>query len=126
MNRLWISIAILVSVICLCAYELFKIRDLSEKSEQNISEMQQYIIKNDFSSALKISQETNEMWENNNTLIAMFVQHEPLENIEQSLAVISVSIVQNNLQDFWTESTKASIQITKLSDTDIPSLGNIF
>ena len=126
MKRLWISTILLLSVIGLCIYELVAIRDISEKSEKNISDMQQCVEKNDLEGALEISYQLNQLWQQNYTILTMFIHHDPLESIDQSLSVINTSILHSDDSNFWIESTRAAVQITKLSDTDIPSLGNIF
>lgn len=125
MKRLWISIGLFVSVLLLCIYELFAIRDISEKSEYHIMVMQERIEKNDINGAIEVSRELNELWDKNYTILTIFIHHDPLEEIEQTLRIINTSIVQQDIDSFWTESTRAYIQITKLSDTDIPSIGNI-
>ena len=125
MNRITIALLLLISVIGICIFEVLKIKNVSDKVINDLTLIQKYIADGDTQKALSLSSDVCDNWQNNNTIIAIFVQHDSLENIEQSLALMKSAIEQDEISSFWAENIRSIVQITNLSDTEFPNIENI-
>lgn len=111
-----------------CVLLMFYVINISDKTTQSIQSIQQDFLASDFKSASKKADELNNFWEKNQKTLSIVVHHEILEEIEESIALIKTSIdmLEDSKNDnFWQESSKATIYLKNLREVEIPSLGNI-
>ena len=124
-KRVIIVTLLLLFCVGICVYELYNVNSISEESIENLRTMQMYVEQDDMESAQKISEETKEMWDKNNVMLTIFMQHEYVEDILQTLNVMDTALKIGETSDFFTENTRAILQISKLSHTEFPKIENI-
>lgn len=125
MKRLVVTSALLASVVGLCCFELYSVNKIYNEAHDIVYKMQDDIKNNYIQDAVELGDELSKLWQNNNVLLSIFIQHESLENIEQTIELINTSIKKSEESDFWMESSRAIIQLQNLCETEFPSIGNI-
>ncbi len=125
MNRIATSIMLFISVIIVCGIELFKINYVSEKIKEDLTLIQTLVSDDEMSKAKDLSSSIYDFWEDNSRILAIFVQHDTLDNIEEALALMDSAIEKDEVADFWSENLRAYIQISNLNDTIYPTIENV-
>ena len=125
MNRIATSIMLFISVIIVCGIELFKINYVSEKIKEVLTLIQTLVSDDEMSKAKDLSSSIYDFWEDNSRILAIFVQHDTLDNIEEALALMDSAIEKDEVADFWSENLRAYIQISNLNDTIYPTIENV-
>lgn len=124
-NKLLIVCILLALVLGACAYEMISIDNISAKSCEIIDSMQAPDSWDNKKELKQLSNELYELWSNKIPTLSIFVQHEMIDEIEQSIAIIKNSIEQDDEETFQVESTRAVIQVRNLRDTEFPYIENI-
>ena len=94
MNRIATSIMLFISVIIVCGIELFKINYVSEKIKEDLTLIQTLVSDDEMSKAKDLSSSIYDFWEDNSRILAIFVQHDTLDNIEEALALMKKTRLQ--------------------------------
>lgn len=126
MKKRIIIISVMITiVIATCIFETIFVDRIYALSTQIIYNMQ---LTYNIDQNSDISEQTNELyelWQNNIPLISVFIQHESIDEIEQSISIIKSAVEKNDLETFYIESTRATAQIQSLRDTEFPYIENI-
>lgn len=125
MSRLGITTLLLVLAISLCVFEFFKVNSISEKMIDDLTSIKQLVSDENIVDATELCHNTYDFWQSNTLLLSIFIQHDNIENIEQTLALMNSAVEKNEIGDFWAENQRAIIQISNLSDTEYPNIENI-
>lgn len=124
-KRVIIVTLLLIFSIGICLYELYNINNISKESIENLKTMQMYVEQEDIESAQTLSEQTKELWDKNNVMLTIFMQHQYVEDILQTLNVMDTALNIEETSDFFTENTRAILQISKFSHTEFPKIENI-
>lgn len=125
MNRIWTAISILLVLMIGCITELTYINKITNDMKDRLLEINQYVENNSMETALKSSNELHEEWDKNHSIMALFITHDRLENIDQSVEIINANIKSDESSDFFTESARLYAQLNHLKDTELPTINNI-
>ncbi|BED92402.1 MAG: DUF4363 domain-containing protein [Candidatus Paraimprobicoccus trichonymphae] len=86
----------------------------------------------DYNKALNQARELEEYWISSHTIMEIFIHHDVIENIDQSISVIIISLSifleggnMSDLSIFWYEMAKLIPEFNNLKDIETPSIGNI-
>lgn len=124
-NKL-LTISILIALVLgACAYEMITIDNVFKDSCEIIDSMSDLERQNKKDELLEASDKLYQLWGEKMPILSMFVQHEIVDEIEQSIAIIKSSVEQDDSDTFQTEITRAAIQIQSLRDTEFPYIENI-
>ncbi len=124
-NRLFISIGLFLFAIAVGVYSFFYVVKTTDKVSDTIVSLQKHVVSGDYSKVSDESKNLDDMWRKSHHILEIFIHHEALENVDQSLSIISTSIDKECWDDFWSESARAKSQIENLHDSENPSIGNI-
>lgn len=125
MKRILISIFLLVFVISFCIAEVIFLNNLISEFKSDIEAIQCFVDGDEIDEAIKKNDEIIYNWKSKLHLISTFIDHEPLEEIETSFAIMKINLENDEKEDFAAESQKALIQLEQLNTTELPLLGNI-
>lgn len=125
MKKLLIALVLMSIVIGICIFEMFSIDHISSESIETINIMQQAHENNDKYKLKELSENLYNLWEGKTQIMHIFFQHDSVDEIEQSIAIIKNSIDQDDDETFQTESTRVAIQIQSLRDSEFPYIENI-
>ena len=124
-KRLFISIGLFLFSIAVGLCSFFYVVKTTDKVSDTIISVQNQVSAGKYSEASDEAKNLDISWKNAHHILEIFIHHEALENIDQSLSVISTSIDKRQWDDFWTESARVTTQIENLHDSENPSIGNI-
>lgn len=125
MKRIFVIIFILLFVVFLCMCEIFVINKFTFSIEENISKAVEYAYNNDMDKAKESAQESLNQWEKYKRSVAMFIVHNNIEEIGQSLAYMNSKMNKENTEDFFAEAEKILLQLDYIRMSEIPYWENI-
>lgn len=124
-NKL-LTVSILIALVLgACAYEMITIDNVFKNSCEIIDEITDLERQNKKDKLIESSDRLCQLWDNKIPILSIFIQHEMIDEIEQSVAIIKNSIEQDDKDTFQTEITRVAIQIQSLRDTEFPYIENI-
>lgn len=125
MKRIWIAITALVIIVGLCIGEIIWISNITNNIKTQIDSVSQLVSDGNIEDAVSLSEEILDEWDNKHNKLAVFIDHNSLEGIDQSMDVIDTCLVTNNIPQFYIEVAKIDALLEDLTDTEMPSLYNI-
>ncbi len=122
------AIVLALISIAACAISLFYIENTSETAISYVSEIQNKIEKNDYKSSAEKAQNLENFWNEKNDLLATFVHHEMLEEIDES--VRSINVMLKNFDEgekttLQVECKKTQTLLEDFKDAELPTIMNI-
>ena len=125
MKRIWIAITALVIIVGLCIGEIIWISNITNNIKTQIDSVSQLVLDGNIEDAVSLSEEILDEWDNKHNKLAVFIDHNSLEGIDQYMDVIDTCLVTNNIPQFYIEVAKIDALLEDLTDTEMPSLYNI-
>lgn len=125
MKKAWISVIITVVIIGLSLTDIFLTANIEEKIQASLNILEQLVEEDNIEDAIICSEKLKYNWKNYHEILAIFITHEYLENIDNSIVKINVSLRCNDIETFWEECACAKIMIESIKTTEYPSLSNI-
>ena len=125
MKRIWIAITALVIIVGLCIGEIIWISNITNNIKTQIDSVSQLVSDGNIEDAVSLSEEILDEWDNKHNKLAVFIDHNSLEGIDQYMDVIDTCLVTNNIPQFYIEVAKIDALLEDLTDTEMPSLYNI-
>ena len=124
-KRLFLSIGLFLFSIAIGAYSFFYVVNTTNKVSDTIVSLQNYVANGEYSKASDEAKNLDVSWKKSHHILEIFIHHEALENVDQSLSIINTAIDKECWDDFWSESARATSQIENLHDSENPSIGNV-
>ena len=125
MKRIWIAITALVIIVGLCIGEIIWISNVTDNIKTQMDSVNELVSDGNIEEAISLSEEILDEWDNIHNKLAVFIDHNSLEGIDQSMDVIDTCLVTNNIPQFYIEVAKIDALLEDLTDTEMPSLYNI-
>ena len=125
MKRLWAAGVIAAVLIFLCWTGYHQTNKISREMQDSLLQIKSSLQEGNRESALKMSEETISEWQSHYGVLSTFIQHSRLEAIDQTLSILPPLISHGTDDQFEAECDRATVQIGRLRDTEIPSLENI-
>lgn len=124
-NKLIIAGLLVAIVLGLCIYEMIALDKVAAQANEILTSMRDKKNNKSKQQLSEMSDNLFELWENNMCMMAIFVQHEEIEEIEECLAIMKNAVYQGDSPRFQTEATRAEILIQGLRDSEFPHIENI-
>ncbi len=124
MNRLWAAGAIFVLLAILCTAGLWVTNSYADDMTQILYEIRTEVQNGNTEHAYQESQKMLVTWEKYHKNLSMYIPHARLESIDQALAALPPLISYGTRDQFEAEYNRASLQIDRLKDTELPTLEN--
>ncbi len=122
--------ALILAIISIaaCFICLFYIESISEKALNSVSEIQTAIENKDYEYAKVNAEELENLWSTQNKKLSMFVHHEMLEEIDESIK--SINIIVKDFDESEKTDLKINCQKTKsllenFKNSEKPTTDNI-
>ena len=127
MRKVWTVVILTALMIGTCCFFLFYVINVSDQASAAINKIQEDVSSGQYESAQKGSEQLDEYWKSQHTMLSIILHHEILEEIEESIALLSTTLQQpeEELSEFWFESTRTLVRIANLRDLEIPNVANI-
>lgn len=120
-------LAIISVVVCFIC--LFYIENVSEKALHSVSEVQTAIENKNYEYAKMSAEELENLWNTKSKILSIFVHHEMLENIDESIKSINVimsDFEENDKTDLKISCQKTQSLLENFKDSEKPTIDNIF
>ncbi|MBQ5321179.1 MAG: DUF4363 family protein [Oscillospiraceae bacterium] len=125
MKRLITAISILLVSAALSVLSLFYLNSVKNKITSELYEISSLIEKENLPAAAARSDELYNYYSEINDILVVFLEHERLEELEETLSRLSPLIASGDLGEFSAEISKAETLSEKLYDHEQPKLKNI-
>lgn len=126
MVRIIGAIIIFTVSILACISEIFILNSSINDIKQDVEAIELYVNEDDIETAITENKSLEEKFNNKYSFLSTFIDHNRLENIEESILLMSVNLENDCKEDFFVESSKAISGLDHLNNTELPSIGNIF
>ncbi len=111
-----------------CFFCLFYIEGVSEKALGYVFNIQNLVENKDYEYAKINAQELENLWNDENKKLSMFVHHEMLEEIDESIKSINIIVKdfdENEKIDLKINCQKAKSLLENFKDSEKPTIDNI-
>lgn len=127
MKKLILTSVLTIISIIICVLSLSYVNTISQNTENYINNIQTLVSSQQYKSAITEINNLNKYWHDNQNILSMILDHEILEEIEESLGLIKSSLEHPDENDtnFWLETARSLVKINNLKNTEEPSLANI-
>ena len=125
MKRVISSIILLAIIIGGCIWEVYFLNTTIEFLTENIKTTETLINSDELDKAIEKNNSTLQFWLDRKNLISTFIDHNHIQEIDETLTVMKTLLENNQSEDFFSESGRAINQMEHLKDTEIPSIENI-
>ena len=127
MKKIWATIILISLTIGVCCFFLFYVISVSDQASESVYQIQTHVSDKKYKHAQKSVKQLDDFWKSNHTMLSIILHHEILEEIEESIAVLEATLQQpeEEIPQFWLESTRTLVKIANLRDLEIPNVANI-
>ena len=124
MKRIWIAVGILFTTIILCFLEVIYISNMTKNFYEQLDLIKSLAGTNK-DEAINLADQTLSQWQEKNKVLAIFITHERLEEIDELFSVIPVDLRQEGDENFLMDISKLYSKFEYLNETELPSVRNI-
>lgn len=125
MNRIYLALLIVFVIFSGCIFEVSSVNKITDDLSMKVQSAEEYVVNNDLSSAVEVMDQINNLWDKKYAFFAIFIPHDRLENIDQSLKSIRAGLKNNEKEQFFSESEKVKASIKSLRETESAKIQNI-
>ena len=113
-------------IIALGIFSLFYLNNTKNEIQSGLFEITELVENENYIEASKKADELYNSFENRTDYLILFIKHESIEELEETLLRLPPLIANKDSSEFLAEVSKAEGLSEKLFDHEFPSLKNIF
>ena len=125
MKRLITSLIIVFLSATLSILSLFYLKSVKKEIEDKLSLISEEVNNRNTSEAVRKADELYNLYSSLDDVLVIFLEHERLEELEETLSRLSPLISSGDFGEFSAEHSKARALVFKLYDHEVPKLKNI-
>lgn len=125
MKRIILSIILLTICIGAASVEMYYIDIRAGYYLDKIEQVDKFMLKNDFESALQLCKDIDESWDDTAKKINTMLNHDYIDDISLSFAQMRSHIENNNPDMYFSESSGAKKGLDSMKNSEFLSLENI-
>lgn len=125
MKRIWVALTLMTVCISLAISEFLIVKNKTEYFLEEISTANYYFSKKEYNISTEILDSLRKKWENSEKALNVFLSHEKVDEIEESLSELSQYCEQKELPRFQATFEKTKRQLLCLKQSELPNLENI-
>ncbi len=125
MKRIWVALALMIICISFAVAEFMIVKNKTDYFLEEIKASDYYFSKKEYTTATKILKSAHKKWENSEKAINVFLSHEKVDEIEESLSELSKYAQYKEKTDFEATLEKTKRQLLCLKQSELPNLENI-
>jgi PBP1b-binding outer membrane lipoprotein LpoB len=126
MKRIWIALALLALVIATCVMGICYTREITEKMTQTVQEAKDAEKRGDIDTAYELSITARKDWKNAHNVLCVYMVHNDLEEIDQTLALLPELCLNGAKDTFLSECDRGLTLISSLDESVSPKFENVF
>lgn len=124
MKRLWAAVIILIFLLFICSVGSKTTVQSTSQMTSQLNTLKAEVSKHNTATALAMSQDIIHRWNHEHSILCMYISHEHIEQIDQTLSVLPAYIQNDSYDAFQAECDRACLLIRRLNDTEQLSLEN--
>ncbi len=125
MKRFVTAIVLFAITIAACVAETIFLENTVNSFSQDITNATREADKENLESAMQLTDNIVDKWQEEQAFISTFINHDRLEEIGQSIISMKTNLKKGQIEDFFVESEVAKLQLNHLRDTESPTIQNI-
>ncbi len=125
MKKAWISIIITVVIIGLSLTDILLTAHIEEELQGSLQNLEELVDDDNIEDAIAYSEVIKSDWKKYHEILAIFITHEYLEGIDNSIVRINSSLEHDDIETFWEECACTKIMIESIKTTEYPTISNI-
>ena len=125
MKRIYFSLLLLALSIAGALYQFWYVSSKSDEFTKRIEERDEYMLKDDFASAIDASKETEDDWSETANNIDIFLIHDYVDSISLDISQLSACVENGNPQMYFMKSASIKKGLTSLKESEYPVIANI-
>lgn len=125
MKRIWVALTLMTVCISFAISEFLIVKNKTEYFLEEISTANYYFSKKEYNISTEILDSLRKKWENSEKALNVFLSHEKVDEIEESLSELSQYCEQKELPHFQATFEKTKRQLLCLKQSELPNLENI-
>ncbi len=125
MKRIYIAVIFLLITLCAAAVETGYITAKADMFISKIENIDKLMRRNEYTSALRICQNTEKEWYDSAGTIDMLLIHDYVDEIGLSISKMTSFAERKNIDMYFSESTDAKKELTSIKESEYPLLENL-
>lgn len=126
MKRIWASLIIFAVLIVGCTAGAKATERIAGEMTATVSEAKAASEKGDAARAYDLSRKAGQDWRDHHAFLCTYMSHARLEAIDQTLSALPAFCRYGNKDEFSAECDRSIAQFSYLTESEIPSVANIF
>lgn len=126
MNRIAVSIAVLILVIAIAFFGIMSLDASCKKLAEALDEIKQTAVTGDREKAIALTDNILDIWDKEEKKISLLVNHEEIDDIEQTIKSLPVYARQDNMEKLEEKSSIAAERVRHIRDKEKISAQNVF
>jgi hypothetical protein len=126
MKRMWAALFLFVLTVAACIAGIGNTKGVTAQMTQTVSMAKTAQENGDAKTACRLSEKAANDWHNAHRLLCIYMVHDRLEAIDQTLATLPELCRKGAEDAFLSECDRGLTQISYLNESEIPNLENIF
>lgn len=125
MKRIYFSAAFLAITIIGALFQAWYIGSKADKFTEQIEQIDEYMLQDDFENAVKLSKKTEAEWDKAARNIDIFLIHDYVDSISTDMSHLCACIENGNPQMYFYESAGIKKELTSLKESELPYFENL-
>ena len=126
MKRMWISLVILVLLVAVCSIGFYNTKRISSYMLKTVTQARNAEIDGDTPKAVSLSEKAEQDFRADHEILCLYMPHARLEAIDQTISGLPMLCRYGAKEQFLADCDRSITQLSYLTETEIPSLANIF
>ncbi len=126
MKRIVIAISLFIVILASCITETIFLNNIVNNFIEIVETTIDKVEDEDIDSAIENSEKAAIDWESNELLLANFIDHSRLQNINEYFISMKIDLLNDKKEDFFLDSAIIISQLNHLRNTEFPLIENIF
>ncbi len=126
MRQLWISVAILGTVVLLLAWNTAHVRDITETMIETLSQAAEAAQAEDWDRATELTKQVQDHWQKDVDYLRYVQTHETIDEVTVLLREVAGFLTDHDVGEFSATSVRIIGKLEVLRDMEEISAGNLF
>lgn len=125
LKRLWIAFGLIVAIFTVYVLETRTTDKVCADISYDLEIVKSYVENKEYTKALDYSEHIVDSWDRNHKLLSLFLIHEDLDDIDQSIEVLPVKLKNQDYSDFLSELSKIKTEVNSIKDNEDLTIENV-
>lgn len=125
MKRIWVAVTLMIICAAFASTEFIIVKNKATDLINYVEISEEYFSKKEYNISYDVINKAIEKWEDSEKILNIFLSHEKVDKVEESLSELSKYAQNKDKALFYATSEKAKRQLLCLKQSELPNLENI-